>query len=254
MRVLALDTTARAGSAALVEDGRLVDHRTGDASRTHAERLPGDLLGILADRGWPLASIDLFAVASGPGSFTGLRVGIATIQGLALVERRPVVAVSALEALAQAGSAGAAMGDHVGAWMDARRRDVFTALYRVGEGPRFSRDRLVEIEGASVGAPASVLARWADRTGGVPLIVAGDGAVLYRALLESEAPPGSRVVGDIPPLAATIGLMAAPLWREGGATTAAGIQPLYVRRPDAEVDREHRAAAAAGAGRPTSGS
>ncbi len=104
MRVLALDTTTRAGSVALVDDERVVDERSGDAPRPHAERLPGEIIALLAAHGVAVADVDLFAVASGPGSFTGLRIGIATIQGLAFVRQRPVVAVSALEALAQLGS------------------------------------------------------------------------------------------------------------------------------------------------------
>ena len=99
MRVLALDTTTRAGSVALVEDDRIVDERGGDATRTHAERLPGEIVALVAAHGLGLADVDLFAVASGPGSFTGLRIGIATMQGLAFVCRRPVVGVPALEAL-----------------------------------------------------------------------------------------------------------------------------------------------------------
>ena len=109
----------------------------------------------------PSAAIDLFAVASGPGSFTGLRIGIATIQGLALTTGRRIVAVSALEALAQSG--GGAPGTFVAAWMDARRHDVFTALYRITDAPPFSPERLVEVEGPSAGDPAATLARWKQR-------------------------------------------------------------------------------------------
>src|SRR5262250_256998 len=98
MRVLALDTTTRAGSVALVDDDIVIDQRPGDASRTHAERLPAEIVALLAAHGRAAADVDLFAVASGPGSFTGMRIGIATIQGLALVRRTPVVSVSALDA------------------------------------------------------------------------------------------------------------------------------------------------------------
>src|SRR5438132_7531454 len=106
MRVLALDTTTRAGSVALVDDDVIVEERPGDPLRTHAERLPAELLALVAGDGRALASIDMFAVAAGPGSFTGLRIGIATIQGLAVVSHRRIVAVSALEALGQLGSLG----------------------------------------------------------------------------------------------------------------------------------------------------
>src|SRR5579864_442606 len=131
MRVLALDTTTRAGSAALVveeePDGeaRVADERPGDPSRSHAERLPSELSVLLDAHGLSWRDIDLFAVASGPGSFTGLRVGIATLQGLALVARRPIVGVPALVAMAHLA------GRRIGAWMDAHRREVFAALYEI---------------------------------------------------------------------------------------------------------------------------
>src|SRR5438067_13790569 len=138
MRVLALDTTTRAGSVALIEDDLVVDERAGDASRTHGERLPAELAQLGA--AWP--TIDVFAVASGPGSFTGLRIGIATMQGLALVTGRRIVGVPALDALAHVASANERAGALIAAWMDAHRRDVFAALYRVGVGAPFTAGRL----------------------------------------------------------------------------------------------------------------
>src|SRR4051794_3402946 len=124
MRVLALDTTTRAGSVALVVGNDVVAERIGDPARSHAERLPGDLLALLHDHGLTPSEIDVFAVASGPGSFTGLRIGIATIQGLAVGCHRRVVPVSTLEALAHAGSTELAPGVMVAAWLDAHRREV----------------------------------------------------------------------------------------------------------------------------------
>ena len=135
MRVLALDTTTRAGSAALVENDRVVDARDGDGARTHALRLPGEIVDLARANQWALSSIDLFAVASGPGSFTGLRIGIATIQGLAFVHGRRVVAVPALEAIAHAASRDLPAGALIAAWMDAHRDDVFSALYEVNGAP-----------------------------------------------------------------------------------------------------------------------
>src|SRR6058998_3716690 len=168
MRVLALDTTTPAGSVALIEDDRVEDERRGDAARTHAERLPGERLSA--------SDIDLFAVASGPGSFTGLRIGIATIQGLAFVHRRPVVGVSALDALAWAASAGAKAGTLVAGWMDAHRGEVFSALYRVTDAAPLALDRLVEIDAVAVGDPAATLARWAARGSAETPVFVGDGA------------------------------------------------------------------------------
>ena len=160
MRVLALDTTTRAGSVALVDDDRVIAERRGDPSRTHAERLPREILALLADHGRQSSDIDLFAVASGPGSFTGLRVGIATIQGLAFVHGRRIAAVSALDALAQSAGRDLHAGAVVGVWTDAQRRDVFTALYRIGSDPPFTPARLTHVDGPAVGDPAATLLRW----------------------------------------------------------------------------------------------
>jgi tRNA threonylcarbamoyladenosine biosynthesis protein TsaB len=243
MRVLSLDTTTRAGSVALVEDGRLIEERSGDASRTHAERLPGEMLGLLAAYGWTLADVDLFAVASGPGSFTGLRIGIATIQGAAFVHHRPIVPVSALEALAHAGAASARPGDLVGAWIDARRHDVFSALYRVAGTERFAPDRLTEIDGPRVGTPEETLERWRPALTGLTAVIAGDGAVLYAGVLASNGGavvPAARVLQPTPLLAGTIACLALARARTGTTVEAGGVQPLYVRRPDAEIDRERK--------------
>jgi tRNA threonylcarbamoyladenosine biosynthesis protein TsaB len=237
--VLALDTTTPAGSVALIEDDRVEDERRGDAARTHAERLPGEILSVLDARGLRASDIDLFAVASGPGSFTGLRIGIATIQGLAFVHRRPVVGVSALDALAWAAGASAAPGTLVAAWMDAHRREVFSALYRVTDAAPFALDRLVEIDAAAVGDPAATLARWAALGSAETPVFAGDGAVRYEDAIRGGGAADAVIVPP-PPIASTIGRLALARARAGADADPAGIRPLYVRRPDAEIDREKK--------------
>ena len=240
MRVLALDTTTRDGSVALVEGDRVVAERRGDSSRTHAERLPQDLLALLDAEGVKLADVGIFAVASGPGSFTGLRIGIATIQGLAFVQRRPIVAVSALEALAHAGSRGQQEGRLVGSWMDAQRGEVFASLYRVAPGPLFGTERLTEVRAPVVRDPAGVLTEWEAALAEEPVLIIGDGAARYEAVIRSRQPQAQ--VAAPPTLAGTIGLMAVPRAAAGGALDAASVRPLYVRRPDAEIDRDRKAA------------
>jgi tRNA threonylcarbamoyladenosine biosynthesis protein TsaB len=234
MRVLALDTSTRAGSAALVYDDRVIVEREGDPARSHAERLPGDLVQLLMDADVLVSSVDLFAVAAGPGSFTGLRIGIATIQGLALVHGRRVVAVSSLEALAQIAASDLSRGAIVGAWMDAHRRDVFSALYQVTDAEPFTAQRLVELDGPTVSEPTATLDRWKHHR--MPVVFSGDGATMYRAMLEGLG----RVI-DSRPLAGAIGRMAIARAREGSDIDPGSIQPLYVRRPDAEIERERRA-------------
>jgi tRNA A37 threonylcarbamoyladenosine modification protein TsaB len=100
MRVLALDTTTRAGSVALVSRDRVDDVVLLASDRPQATQLPGAALDLLSRARLRLVDIDVFAVAVGPGSFSGIRIGIATIQGFSLVVDRPVVPVPALDALA----------------------------------------------------------------------------------------------------------------------------------------------------------
>jgi tRNA threonylcarbamoyladenosine biosynthesis protein TsaB len=224
MRVLALDTTSRAGSVALVVDDRIVDERAGDSSRSHGERLPAELEQLGA--AW--STVDVFAVASGPGSFTGLRIGIATMQGLALVARRPLASVSALEALAQLASQDVEAGALVASWIDAQRGEVFSALYRVTDALAFTPERLVELEAPAAASPAATLAAWSAYDV-ASATFAGDGAVRYASAAKHAAPAL---------LAGAIGRMAAVSASRGLAAPPAAVHPLYVRRPDVEIHRE----------------
>jgi tRNA threonylcarbamoyladenosine biosynthesis protein TsaB len=222
--VLSLDTTTRAGSAALVEDGRIRAERTGDPSRTHGERLPTDLMRVLEDGGVRLRDVDLLAVATGPGSFTGLRVGISAMQGLAVATGLRVVPVSALDALARAG---ADSSSPVAAWMDAQRRQVFAALYRAD-----AADVLLP---PTALPPDETLDLW-SRTRPVGRIrFIGDGATRYSDLIDRRLGADAVVLSEVPPLAGVIGRMA--LERPERAVTPHAIVPVYVRRSDAEIAR-----------------
>jgi len=185
----------------------------------------------LARAGTTLADVDVFAVASGPGSFTGLRIGIATMQGLAFVQQKRIVPVSVLLALAIGGAAALDEGAVVGAWMDAHRREVFSALYRVTAAPPFAPERLVELEPPAVGDPLAAWTRWQRLA--APSVIVGDGAVQYAAAI----PESSRAI-EAPLLAGIIGRVAAIRASRGDSVTPAGVQPLYVRRPDAEIARD----------------
>jgi tRNA threonylcarbamoyladenosine biosynthesis protein TsaB len=238
MHVLALDTSTRAGSLALVQDDRVIDEREGDPARTPGERLPGEILALLDQSGVAMADIDLFAVASGPGSFTGLRVGIATMQGFAFVHRRRVAVVSALEALAHLASGDVAVGALVGAWMDARRRDVFSALYRVAPFPVFDPRRLLEIDPPQVAAPSVTVERWREIGVDEPAVFIGDGAEAFAETI-GRACPHARVRPQAP-LAGAIGRIGVAHAAAGLAMDPGAVRPLYVRRPDAEVERDRR--------------
>ena len=123
-RVVAIDTTSETGSLALVEDGSILEEITWQAGDGHAQALYGHLEALLARHAWSIDSIDLFAAASGPGSFTGVRVGLAAMQGLADATGKTAVGVSNLRAIASFGNS--ALRAVV---IDARRGEVYGAVY-----------------------------------------------------------------------------------------------------------------------------
>ena len=241
MWVLGLDTTGRVGGVALLRDGTLVDAFVGDPATAHAQRLPGDILTLLNRHGLRASDVDVFAVAAGPGSFTGLRIGIAAIQGLAYATGRLVVVVSALEALAHAAgqTAGGAGYPRIGVWMDAQREEVFAAAYQ--RDVDLAPWRLVD--GPLVDVPRVVARRWRDRAETPILRVVGDGAVRYRDVLDEALGGGVQVI-EPPPMAPSIALLGWQRALRGEAGLPHAIRPLYVRRPDAELARDRAAAAA----------
>jgi tRNA threonylcarbamoyladenosine biosynthesis protein TsaB len=226
--ILALDTTTKGGSAAVVHDGVVRVEQSGDPDITYGQRLPGELATVLERANVRIEDVDLFAVAAGPGSFTGLRVGIATIQGLAMVRTRRVVAVSALDALARAGTNA---DRRIATWMDAGRGEVFGALYAPD-----GRDLLMPPLAAT---PPAVLHAWAEKIGARPSIFIGDGAVKYRELL-AEALGDQVEILPPPALAGLIGQIAAG--NPARAEVPHAIVPIYIRKPDAELARARRAA------------
>ena len=226
MLILSLDTTARSGSVAIVRDGHLLDEHVGDAALTHAQRLPGDLIEVCRAAGIAIADVDLFAVAAGPGSFTGLRVGIATVQGLAMARGRRVVPVSTLEAIAASAPGGAR---RIAAWMDAQRGEVFAQVFERDGVPRPATDAISAIAPAAIDLQRSALEGAEFH---------GDGALRYREQIVSALGSAVRIAGTAPPLAAAIAMIAAG--RADRAVLPHAIVPIYVRRPDAEIARDRR--------------
>ena len=230
MIVLALDTTSRAGSVALVHADVVRAEIVGDLAITHGQRLPLELARALDEAAVPIDAVDLFAVVAGPGSFTGLRVGIATIQGLAMATQKKVVAVSALEVLARA----AANGQHpVGPWMDAQRGEVFASLYAPD-----GTDVLVEAVSA---APDEVLEAWSTHIDLRAVTFVGDGAERYRDAIAKRAGTAAPILAP-PPLAGVAGRLAA--LEPTRAILPHAIVPIYVRKSDAELARARREQAA----------
>jgi tRNA threonylcarbamoyladenosine biosynthesis protein TsaB len=232
MWVLALDTTTRGGSAALVQDDRIVVERPGDAARTHTERLPQELAAVLAEAGVSPSAVDLLAVASGPGAFTGLRIGLAAVQGLAVALDRPVAAVSAFEAHAWLALRARPHAAAIGVWLEATRGEVFAALH--GRGSDGTEWQLAWLRPPTSAGPADTLASWAPHPlTGVPVV--GEGARRHADLL---AAAGLEPAADAPPLAGAIGRLAHRLHLAGASGPPHALQPLYIRRPDVELERE----------------
>lgn len=226
MIVLAIETATRAGSVAVVTEASTVAALAGDAAQPHATRLPGDALDALTSASLTLDDVDLFAVCLGPGAFTGLRVGIAAAQGLAFATARPIVGISALEALALSALDGQPDDVVAGVWMDAARGEVFAARYRRHSVATTGVALLDEPVSAR---PDVVFARWRDDDAPVTLWI-GDGVAWYRAHFADDVR-----TQPAPILAPLVGRLAIARRSEAGAPHA--LRPLYVRPPDAELAR-----------------
>jgi len=239
--ILALDTSSAGGSVSVIRaDGTqpLAIERAGDATRPHGKRLPHDLMEILREAGATIDDVDRLAVAVGPGSFTGIRVGIATMQGLALARNLLVTPVSTFESLAWHSAPGA---DAVATWVDAHRGEVFATLY--------APDGRTVLAPATSLSPGATLDAWRDTIapfGRVRFL--GDGAVRYRSIIEAQL--GARAGLDpadhlvAPMLAMAIASIAAG--EPDRAVRPHAVVPLYVRRPDVELTRDRREAASKG--------
>lgn len=225
MICLCLETaTARVG-VAVTRDGRLLAETLLDAPGGLQNRLlMPELRRLLESCHLGIEQIDLFACATGPGSFTGIRTGIAATQGLALAADRPCVGVSTLAMLALNLPHSAAQ---VCPMLDARKQEVYTALYRVSELPDL-------IQPDCAVAPEIFL-----RTITAPTIFLGDGALRYRELISQTL--GSNAL-FAPPItdtlrAATGCLLAQAAYIRGNVVPPASLLPTYLRLSEAEVAR-----------------
>lgn len=209
-----------------------------DGQRLHAERLIAVVDSVLAGAGVTLEEVHLLAVSIGPGSFTGLRIGAAAFQGLALARRLPLVAVPTLDALARLAGPGAGM---VVPMLDARMGEVFAAAYRrTGGLPE-------KITGDLVAPVGEILGKIPADSG--PCVFLGDGADRYEEELRAQMP--SAVIVPSPGNTPRASLVAAEAWclyHAGIDTSPASAVPVYLRLSQAEAAREARLGHDAGNG------
>ncbi len=198
-----------------------------------------------------LADVDVYTVCSGPGSFTGLRVGLATIQAFALAHGRPVVAVPALEALGYAALAASGKltrkPDLVGALMDAHRGEAFGALYELPdiEPPKGDTSHscvypeLVTCVSPVVGVPETIIKNWYADAAGRRLEVIGDAVARVRPDFEALFGDSAHLTQEMPDLAPLLAQIGSARVGLGGVQPHA-LRPVYIRRPDVELVRERR--------------
>lgn len=229
MRILSVDTATTSCSVAITEGPTSLSEVTNDIGQTHAKHLMGMIQSATELAGVGISDIDGFAVARGPGSFTGLRIGIATVKGLAAATGKPVAGVSTLSALAMQ-VAGTSMA--ICPLIDARRGEVYHCRYRYGEGG------LKSLGEEAVAAPDEAIRDLKE-----PTLFVGGGARLYRELLADTLGESARFAPVIQDTirASTIGLLGLEAFRAGLEENAADVVPVYIRRSDAEINRDRTA-------------
>jgi tRNA threonylcarbamoyladenosine biosynthesis protein TsaB len=234
MLILAIDTSSRTGSAAILRDSEVLAEVSGYEETPYSSRLFRDI-ALLQDRAnFRLDQVDVFAVAAGPGSFTGLRVGLTAVKAWAEVHGKPIAAVGGLEAIAAeylAGEAPSAPDAYfVAPFLDARRGQIFGAIYRRIPG---------DTSGLSLASDESILSvdefleLVKAKSPQFVQLVSPTPDVLPAALV-SEVLPGGRIVQVSAALAPTIGRLGFERAKRGDLVDSIRLDANYVRRSDAE--------------------
>ena len=234
MLILAIDTSTRTGSAAILRDTNVLAEVSGYEETPYSGRLFRDI-SMLQDRAnCHMDQIDVFAVAAGPGSFTGLRVGLTAVKAWAEVYNKPIAAISGLEAIAAQGLANGAWRDpnvHLLApFMDARRGQLYGAIYRRNSG---DSNGLALTNEDSILSLDEFLDSIKGKSPELVHLVSPTPELLPPARLP-ELLPGSRVIQVSAALAPAIGRIALERARRGVLVDAIGLDANYVRRSDAQ--------------------
>ena len=228
MLILAFESSAKAASAALVKDGRLLSQYSQCSGLTHSRTLLPMGEDMLKNAELKLSDVDLSAVAHGPGSFTGIRIGVSMVKGLAWAAEKACVGVSTLEALAWHG---VAAGGYVCPVMDARRNQVYNAIFKIEDGRpvRVTEDRPIAL---------SELAE-EIRALDAPMFLVGDGAELTEKFLKEQNLP-CVVAPENLRWQSAWGVAMAAMDKEPG--NADSLLPVYLRLSQAERERNERLA------------
>ena len=233
MRVLAIDSSGLTATVAVVEDTQTVAEYTINYKKTHSQTLLPMLDEIVKMTDMNLDTIDAIAVAGGPGSFTGLRIGSATAKGLGLALKKPLIHIPTVDGLAY----NLCYTDRIICpIMDARRNQVYTGIYQM------DGDKLQVLE-AQMAVEIDELAKKLC-TYGKPVIFLGDGVPVHKDRLEKELMTNYDIAFAPAHMnqqrAATVGMLGIQYYKEGKTETAMEHKPDYLRVSQAEREREER--------------
>ena len=225
MKILAIDTSSFPASVAIAEDNVILGEYVIRNQRKHSQNIMVMTKRLLGDLDIDVSEIDIFAVTVGPGSFTGLRIGISTIRAFAQAMNKPVVAVNTLEALAynMQGYKGAIIP-----MLDARRNEVFTAAYE------FCGEELKTVIEPCV----MTIEENADRFHGVGAMLNGDGAIIHRGVLENVDGFEFPLQNLLETRASAVASLA--FLRADKSINYNEVQPLYLRKSQAEREYDGR--------------
>jgi tRNA threonylcarbamoyladenosine biosynthesis protein TsaB len=223
--VLAVDTATESCSVAVVNDNLILSEINLNPRQTHSKHLMPAIDRSLAMANRKVSDLQGLAVTRGPGSFTGLRIGISTVKGLAVALNLPLVGVSTLDALAMQAAAPDFLVCPV---LDARKKEVYCATYRLRGG------QIKQTGPERVMSPQRL-----SQTIDEPSIWVGSGATLYRDLLLAPEKPQRFLAPQSQHLirAATVAQLAIPALRSGQTMDVATLEPVYIRQSEAQVDR-----------------
>ncbi len=226
MLILAFESSAKPASAALVKGGQLLSQYMQCSALTHSRTLLPMAEDMLKNAELRLSDVDLIAVAHGPGSFTGIRIGVSTVKGLAWAAEKPCVGVSTLEAMAWHGLA---VGGYICPVMDARRSQVYNALFKIENGRpvRMTEDRPIALEELAKEVTAL----------GAPVFLIGDGAALCFEYFTAHGVPCVMAPDNLRWQDAWGVAMAAADKTPGNADE---LLPVYLRLSQAERERQER--------------
>ena len=226
MLILAFESSAKAASVALCRDGHLISQYSQCSGLTHSRTLLPMAEDMLKNAELTLRDVDLIAVAHGPGSFTGIRIGVSTVKGLAWAGDKPCVGISTLEAMAWHGLAA---GGVVCPVMDARRSQVYNALFEIKDGrpQRLCPDRPIAL--AELAEDVKKL--------DAPVFLVGDGAAITKAFFDAQGIP-CRVAPENLLWQDAWGVAMAAMDKEPG--NADSLLPVYLRLSQAERERQER--------------